>query len=71
MSIKPIPPLPRDPRTRREWQEAVDCAHELLVLDSARQYGLITGGPEANVDRCLEIIDKAARKGIRPKEIKC
>jgi hypothetical protein len=59
---------PRDPQTRTEWQEAVDCAEGLLALDSARQYGLIAGGPEVNVDRCLEILRAGFERGIKPSE---
>jgi hypothetical protein len=66
MSIKPIAPLTRNPRTRREWQAAADGAHTLLLLDSARQYGLIEGGPEINAERCEEILYQASRKKITP-----
>lgn len=34
---------PKDPRTPREWQEAVDLAEFWILLDSARQYGLAAG----------------------------
>lgn len=57
---------PRQPKTRAEWQEAADAAEALITLDSARQYGLVTGGPGVNIDRCLAILRAARRKGIRP-----
>ena len=57
------------PKTKKEWQEAADAAHGLLVIDSARQYGLITGGPVANIERCEEILLKAKAKGITPRPI--
>jgi hypothetical protein len=60
-------PAPRDPRTPEEWQESADIAQWGLTLDAARQYGLVTGGPVVNVDRCQEILDRAAEKGIRPR----
>ena len=68
MSIKPISPLPRDPRSRAEWQAAADGAHTLLQVDACKQYGLITGGPTINVERC-ELILTGARiiRGIKPK----
>lgn len=51
---------PRDPRSPEEWREAMREAEFMILLDSARQYGLVAGGPIANVARCLEII----RKGL-------
>lgn len=35
---------PRDPRTPEEWQNAADAADALLKNDSAKVYGLVTGG---------------------------
>ncbi len=58
-----------DPQTPVEWQEAVDVAHMLLTIDSARQYGLIKGGPAVNVDRCAEIIKRGAALGFVPAPI--
>jgi hypothetical protein len=55
-----------NPRTPRQWQEAVDSAAFLLLLDSTRQYGLITGGPAANVERCHELLAEGKRLGYRP-----
>jgi hypothetical protein len=56
----------REPKTRAEWQEAVDLAKWLLVLDSARAYGLVKGGPEVDEGRALEILARGKAKGIRP-----
>jgi len=61
-------PKPRNPRTREEWQEAADAAHVLLAIDAARQYGLIEGGPECDQERCVEILRKANRRGITPRD---
>lgn len=58
--------IARDPKTPEEWQEAVDAAQVLLMILSARLYGLITGGPTANVARCEEILRKGRDRGIRP-----
>lgn len=66
MSFTPMAPFPRDPRTPREWQEAADLAWTLLMVDSAKQYGLITGGPAVNLDRCETILHRASRRGIKP-----
>ena len=56
-----------EPKTRGEWQDAADGAHAFLALDACRKYGLITGGPAVNVDRCLAILERAKRKGITPR----
>ena len=56
----------RDPATVWEWQEAVDLAYGALALDSARQYGLITGGPGVSVERCEEILRRGKERGILP-----
>jgi len=55
-----------DPTTPDEWQAAVDSADFLLLLDSARQYGLVTGGPIVDVARCHEIIRRGADRGVFP-----
>ena len=57
----------RDPQTRDEWQEAVDCAFGLIALDSAKQYGLITGGPTVSMDLCEDMLKRGAERGIRPR----
>jgi hypothetical protein len=56
----------RDPQTPEEWQEAVDLAEAHVLIESARQYGLITGGPKVNVLRCTELLDLGRRRGHRP-----
>jgi hypothetical protein len=38
------------------------------VIDACRQYGLLTGGPKVNSDRCIEILDRAKAKGIEPRK---
>lgn len=56
----------KDPETREEWQDAVDQAHFYLCLDDCKMYGLITGGPVVNVERCRGLIKKGAAIGILP-----
>lgn len=56
----------QDPQTDAEWQEAVDLASALLHLDSARQYGLVTGGPEINVERCAQIVAAGGERDVTP-----
>jgi hypothetical protein len=55
------------PETPGEWQEAADGANFLLILDAARQFGLITGVSVPNVDRCELILAEARRRGITPR----
>lgn len=56
----------RDPKTREEWQNAVDAADGALTLESARLYGLVTGGPEVNTARCEEILAAGKLRGVTP-----
>jgi hypothetical protein len=56
----------RDPETPAEWQDAVNAAEACLLIDSARQYGLITGGPGVDVDRCVQIVDRGRAQQIVP-----
>jgi hypothetical protein len=59
-------PIPRDPRTPEEWQEAVNMAEFLLALDSCKQYGLIEGGPTVKFERALKIIERGKARGVVP-----
>ena len=64
--LDPSSPAPLEPDSPIEWQEAVNCAHFLLLLDAARGYGLMTGGPEVNAARCTEIVKRGRRIGYKP-----
>jgi len=55
-----------DPVTPREWQDAVDAAHACLAIESARQYGLITGGPRVDATRCATILRLGRERGFTP-----
>ncbi len=55
-----------NPKSPEEWQVAVDMAEFLLYLASARQYGLVDGGPVANIKRCEDILHEGARRGFKP-----
>lgn len=55
-----------DPQSAEEWQDAVDSADLLLLLDACRQYGLVEGGPEVNFGRCNELLAEGAERGIFP-----
>jgi hypothetical protein len=54
-----------NPKTTAEWQEAVDVAYVMLLVDSAKQFGLITG-PDVNISRCNMLIEQGAALGITP-----
>ncbi len=58
----------RDPRTPDEWRMAAAWAEVLLEVDSARHYGLVTGGPPINVDRCVAVCARAKARGIEALE---
>jgi hypothetical protein len=58
---------PRDPQTPAEWQLAVDAADACLALDAARQYGLVTGGPEVDDRRAAWILAQGKLRGIEPR----
>ena len=55
-----------DPDTPERWQEAVNLAYTLQLLASARQYGLVAGGPEVDLDRCEEILRRGREMGFEP-----
>lgn len=57
---------PPEPKSPQEWQTCVDAAHALLVLDSARLYGLVAGGPKINVNRAEYLLEKGRRRGFSP-----
>lgn len=56
----------RDPDTPEQWQEAVDMAKSLLMVHSAKSYGLVAGGPNVNVERCEQLLRDGARIGFIP-----
>lgn len=56
----------KEPRTPAEWQNAVDAAEAAMALNDARLYGLVTGGPSVNVDRCDDILRQGAQRGFHP-----
>jgi hypothetical protein len=35
-----------------------------LAIDAARRYGLVTGGPDVDVERCEELIARAEAAGL-------
>lgn len=58
----------REPTTPAEWIQIVTMAAAFVKFDAAKQYGLITGGPVVNVDRCRELLERGARDGWLPRD---
>ena len=56
----------RTPKTRAEWQDAVDSAAAARAVADCMMYGLIAGGPKINIARCDEILERGVGMGIRP-----
>lgn len=52
------------PQNDEEWAEAINAAVFCLGVDSARKYGLVSGGPEVDVDRCEEVLAHAKAAGL-------
>lgn len=59
--------IPRGHRSHRVWQGLVDSAYALLMINSCRQYGLVTGGPECNAERCRKILEEGRARGFSPR----
>lgn len=55
-----------DPKTAAEWQEAVDAAAGARAIADCKMYGLLEGGPEIDVGRCDEILERGRARGVRP-----
>lgn len=55
-----------DPKSPAQWREAAAMAEACLMLESARMYGLVEGGPGVNSDRCVELLGRAKQRGIVP-----
>jgi hypothetical protein len=55
-----------NPKTREEWQAAVNAAAALRALADCKMYGIIDGGPRIDVERCDELLAKAEALDIRP-----
>lgn len=53
-----------DPETDDEWREAALLARGALLLESAKAYGLVRGGPVVDVPRCEELLARASARGI-------
>lgn len=63
----------KNPKTPAEWQFCVDAAEFYLAMDSAKQYGLITGGPIIDIERCDELLSRGKTLGYkaRPLDVLC
>lgn len=54
----------REPKTVEEWREVVLGACALRAVHDCKLYGLFTGGPAINVERCDELIERGRARGI-------
>lgn len=52
-----------DPQTPEQWQEAMDAAHAVVLVEAARRLGFIAGGPTVNLERCAEILAGGKDRG--------
>lgn len=61
------------PVTDEQWQDAVDAAYFIQQIEMARLFGLVTGGPEINLESCAEILEDGRKLGILPRleQISC
>jgi hypothetical protein len=64
-----VPDTQRQPLTVDEWNEAATLAAACLLIDDARLYGFVVGGPTIDRERCVEVLDQAARVGIVPTKL--
>lgn len=58
--------MPREPQTPEQWQAAVDSAHALLAVHSARCYGLIETDMKIDVERCEALLKRGHGLGYTP-----
>jgi hypothetical protein len=54
------------PATDRQWQDAADAAQLLMMIEVGRLHGLLTGGPEVDLQACFDILAEARTQGIFP-----
>lgn len=54
------------PRNEAEWREAVNIASALRLLHDCKLYGLVTGGPKADIERCDLILSRGKSLGFEP-----
>jgi hypothetical protein len=60
----PFPDVHQLPESREQWRITAYAAAGLLMIDDARLYGFVTGGPVIDRDRCMEVLTLAAAQDI-------
>lgn len=55
-------------RTGMSLRDLGACAAALLLIDDARLYGLVDGGPEVDRGRCEQVLEELARARVWPTE---
>jgi hypothetical protein len=56
----------QEPKTPEEWQEVVDMAAAARAVADCKMYGLLTGGPDIDVERCDDLLRRGRKRGITP-----
>ncbi|QIN81103.1 hypothetical protein GBA65_21965 (plasmid) [Rubrobacter marinus] len=47
----------------------MDAARAIVTLDAARAYGLVRGGAEVDLERCLWILERGEELGYVPSSV--
>ena len=56
----------QDPQTPEEWRVVAQMAAGLRLIEDARLYGFLVGGPTIDVERVDDVIDRARELGLAP-----
>lgn len=56
----------KDPEEKEDWQLAVSLARALILVDAARQHGLVSADPKCDLKRCEVIIERGKAIGVEP-----
>jgi hypothetical protein len=57
---------PQDPQTPEEWQECVNLAAGWRQVADCKMYGLVQGGPDIDVRRCDQLLERGRQRGVFP-----
>jgi len=58
--------MPDFPKTRSDWQKAMDLAFCTLIFRALFQAGLISDFPGFPPERCAELLREGISRGYRP-----
>jgi hypothetical protein len=54
------------PEEKEDWQLAVSLAQALILVNSARQHGLVGIDPKCDIRRCEDILKRGKAIGVEP-----